>query len=1079
MAKSKKIDVFLELKELGLNDRQISVFCKNISEKYWEDSIRVYKKLHITRKSLDEKDKIYVLIRDGNKSYDVNIEIVNSELVCFCNCSNRDDFGGCAHFGAVLLYKMLLEKKNDFNLKLSTSKKIEEKKSDLIYFKNLFPENLLDVKKYMIYFNFENFEKSRQILNVERGIIKNDGGAGAPIKFNCKNFHSDRWEISKKTKKVLTFMNGGDNYGMKYSSSGLSKSVFYDINSDLMMPYLRDIYFEEPEIILGATFSKEKFNVAFEVKKASDDKYVLEPFLILGKKKKSLLKMNLVEFGSTSLWIFDCDTRCFSGFKNDDDVEAIRSVIRFPKKLVLDKSELLDFFKKYYQKILNNFEFNLSSDLIKESKCVIPKPKLYLEKSGIGIKFSLKFLYATNEVDYFSSNKEIMSLEQNTIYEISRDLEVEDSIVDILNENQVVLHETLDEFVLEGDLIDFVTENLPKIIEKGIEVLGEENLFNFKLIKNKPQIAMNVSSKTDWFNINGNVSFGKHQVDIKQLIEAIFQNKRFVSLSEKEKAVIPKEWISNLKSYSGFFDLSRDEMKLSKYHASILENFSEITSSIKMDTGVKEVISRFKQLNKIVPVKLSSNVHAKLRDYQKAGYDWLYFLRESGFNGILADDMGLGKTLQTLSLLQKIKDEKKSKTFLIVVPTSLVFNWKDEIEKFTPEMNYYLHHGPNRLAGKTKSSLEKFNKILEEKDIIITTYGTLRNDLEIFKNFEFEYIVLDEAHIIKNPLSISAKTVYDLKGKNKLILSGTPIQNNLTEIWSLFNFLNPGYLGNYDFFRENFVLPIERNQDEKANQSLRRLISPFLLRRSKEVISKELPDKTEIVLHSSLSSNEKEIYDTWKEYYKNEIKVAIKEKGVAKSKMKILEGLTKLRQICLHPKMIDSKYEGSSAKFNLLMMELENVMAEGHKVLVFSSFVKMLTIIKEEFESKGLKYSYLDGKTTNREKVVSSFQESKIPQSFLISIKAGGLGLNLTGADYVFIVDPWWNPAVEMQAMDRAHRLGQKEKVFVYKMIAKDTIEEKILDLQKSKMKLVKDLIVEDKSLLKNIDIKELEKIFE
>jgi len=1079
MVKPKKINIFDDLASIGLNDRQIAVFTNNIPEKYWQDSIKTFKRIHITRKSLDEADKLYVLIRVGDKSYDVNLEIINSELACFCNCTKSDEGVGCNHFGAVLLYKMLQERRNDFNLKLSTSKKVETEKSDLDYFKNLFPPSVEELRKYMIYFNFENFSDDRQILNIERGVIKKDGGPGEPVKFNSKSFHSDKWQISKKTKKVLNFMSGGDNYGMKYSSSGLSKSIFYDINSDLMMPLLQEIYFEDPQIILGATFSREKFNVRWEVKKTNEERYTLEPFFILGKSKTSLLKLKLVEVGNTSLWVFDPEKRSFSGFKNNEDIEAIRNVIRFPKKLIFNQAELLEFFKTYYQKTINNFEFNLSNDLIRVSKSAVPKPALYLERSGTGIKFNLRFRYTTKEIDYFSTNKEVMNLEEDTIYQISRDLEIEESIVDMLNENGVVLHESRDEFILEGDLIDFVTNNIPEIIKAGVEVLGEEKLFNFKLIKSKPQMSINVSSKTDWFNMDGSIKFGNEQIKLKELMQAILENKRFIKFSGDRRAVIPKEWGDKLQSYSGLFDLRGKEVKLSKYHASILESISEMTSNISMDKGVKEVISRFKQLGKIAPAKLPKKVNAKLRDYQKTGYDWLYFLKESGFNGILADDMGLGKTLQSLSLLQKIKDEKNTKPFLVVVPTSLVFNWKDEIEKFTPDLSYYIHHGTSRANGKTPKSLDRFKKNLKEKDITITTYGTLRNDLEIFKNQEFAYIILDEAHMIKNPLSISAKTVYDLKGENKLIISGTPIQNNLTEIWSLFNFLNPGYLGNYDFFSENFVIPIERNQDKKAAESLRRLINPFLLRRSKEVVSGELPEKTETIITSLQSNKEKEIYDNWKEYYKNEIKTTIKEKGVGKSKMKILEGLTKLRQICLHPKMIDSKYEGSSAKFDLLMMEIEKVMAEGHKVLVFSSFVKMLTIVKDEFEKKGLRYSYLDGKTKDREKAVSDFQESKDPQSFLISIKAGGLGLNLTGADYVFIIDPWWNPAVEMQAMDRAHRLGQKKKVFVYKMIAKDTIEEKILELQKTKKKLVEDLIIEEKGSLKTMNIKDLEKIFD
>src|SRR3989339_811485 len=443
----------------------------------------------------------------------------------------------------------------------------------------------------------------------------------------------------------------------------------------------------------------------------------------------------------------------------------------------------------------------------------------------------------------------------------------------------------------------------------------------------------------------------------------------------------------------------------------------------------------WKQFAKIKPEKISKNVNAELRPYQKAGYDWLCFLNKSGFNGILADDMGLGKTLQTLSLFQKIKDEKNKNTkpLLVITPTSLVFNWKNEIQKFTPNLKVYVHHGTKRI-----NSNQKIQEIIKNNDLIITTYGVLKNDLELFSKITFEYIVLDEAHIIKNPQSINAKSVCSLNGKNKLAISGTPIQNNLMELWSLFNFLNPGYLGGYNFFKETFMFPIEKNQDKDVNASLKKIISPFLLRRTKKIIADELPEKNEIILKSDFSESERRNYDEWKEYYKEEIRVSITQNGFSKSKMKILEGLTKLRQICLHPKMVDPEYKGSSSKFDLLMIEIEKILEEGHKVLVFSSFVKMLSIIKE-----------------------------------------GGLGLNLTSADYVFIVDPWWNPAVEMQAMDRAHRIGQDKKVFVYKMIAQDSIEEKILKLQESKKKLVEDLIVEEKSLLKEIDLKGIESLFE
>src|SRR3989339_239430 len=867
---------------------------------------------------------------------------------------------------------MLQKEKNDFNHKIGNILLSKEKEKDLDYFKGLFP-NIPDVeKKSMIYFNFEEFNKDRQLLKVQKGNVKKDSNYGIPIKFVTKDFDSPKWQISKNTRNVLRFIDEGDNYGISYTNLGFIKTKFNDVSTDLIMPILRRSYFEEQEIILGAVFSNDKFKIVWEIEKKNDLLYTLEPFFVTKKRKSGISKMNLVEMGINSLWVFDCNRRCFYEYADDLNLEIVRSIIKNPKKLELNEEELKDFFSKYYQKILNNFDFNISDDLQRKSKCVIPKATLYLERLDNKIKIKLKFDYASREVNYFSSNKEIILVEKNIIYNIPRDFEQEDEIVEQLNSMGVITHDELDYFVIEGDLIDFVMEKIPKIIEKGIQIMGEEKLFNFKVVKHKPTMNLNITKKVDWLDIKGTIKFGQDSVDIQDVLETIFKNKRFIDLSDGKKAVIPQEWINSLKCYSGLVQLENSQAKLSQYHMAILNNLIEFSADVSMDNNVQKMLTIFKEFEKIKPEKISKNVNAELRPYQKAGYDWLCFLNKSGFNGILADDMGLGKTLQTLSLFQKIKN-----------------------------------------------------------------------------------------------------------GKNKLAISGTPIQNNLMELWSLFNFLNPGYLGGYNFFKETFMFPIEKNQDKDVNASLKKIISPFLLRRTKKIIADELPEKNEIILKSDFSESERRNYDEWKEYYKEEIKVSITQNGFSKSKMKILEGLTKLRQICLHPKMVDPEYKGDSSKFDLLMIEVEKVLEEGHKVLIFSSFVKMLSIIKEDLEKKGIKYSYLDGQTPNREKVVLKFQESEKALPFLISIKAGGLGLNLTSADYVFIVDPWWNPAVEMQAMDRAHRIGQDKKVFVYKMIAQDSIEEKILKLQESKKKLVEDLIVEEKSLLKEIDLKGIESLFE
>src|SRR3989339_881337 len=809
MVNLKNKDIKEILSNLGLDEKSITTFCKYINEKDWFEAIKIYKKLEITRKNLDSKDKIYVLLKVDNKGYDVNLEIDKDKLIHFCNCSHREDDNGCEHAGAVLLYKMLQKEKNDFNHKIGNILLSKEKEKDLDYFKGLFP-NIPNVeKKSMIYFNFEEFNKDRQL-----------------IKFVTKDFDSPKWQISKNTRNVLRFIDEGDNYGISYTNLGFIKTKFNDVSTDLMMPILRRSYFEEQEIILGAVFSNDKFKIVWEIEKKDDLLYTLEPFFVTKK----------------------------------------------TKKLELNEEELKDFFSKYYQKILNNFDFNISDDLQRKSKCVIPKATLYLERLDNKIKIKLKFDYASREVNYFSSNKEIILVEKNIIYNIPRDFEQEDEIVEQLNSMGVITHDELDYFVIEGDLIDFVMEKIPKIIEKGIQIMGEEKLFNFKVVKHKPTMNLNITKKVDWLDIKGTIKFGQDSVDIQDVLETIFKNKRFIDLSDGKKAVIPQEWINSLKCYSGLVQLENSQAKLSQYHMAILNNLIEFSADVSMDNNVQKMLTIFKEFEKIKPEKISKNVHAELRPYQKAGYDWLCFLNKSGFNGILADDMGLGKTLQTLSLFQKIKDEKNKNTkpLLVITPTSLVFNWKNEIQKFTPNLKVYVHHGTKRI-----NSNQKIQEIIKNNDLIITTYGVLKNDLELFSKITFEYIVLDEAHIIKNPQSINAKSVCSLNGKNKLAISGTPIQNNLMELWSLFNFLNPGYLGGYNFFKETFMFPIEKNQDKDVNASLKKIISPFLLRRTKKIIADELPEKNEIILKSDFSESERRNYDEWKEYYKEEIKVSI------------------------------------------------------------------------------------------------------------------------------------------------------------------------------------------------------------
>jgi SNF2 family DNA or RNA helicase len=462
-----------------------------------------------------------------------------------------------------------------------------------------------------------------------------------------------------------------------------------------------------------------------------------------------------------------------------------------------------------------------------------------------------------------------------------------------------------------------------------------------------------------------------------------------------------------------------------------------------------------------------------LRSYQAAGFEWLRFLGEYGLAGCLADDMGLGKTVQTLALLLTLKDENQLNTSLLVVPVSAVLNWEMEIKRFTPGLTVYRHLGINR---------EKDFALWENHDLVITSYATLRNDIEIFKDFHFDYILLDESQAIKNLAAQVSKAVKVLNGSHRLALSGTPIENNSMELWSWFDFLMPGFLGTQQWFKKQWALPVEKYKDSRKAGLLKEMLYPFILRRKKEEVEKELPEKTEIAAPLHMDERQLKVYVQTAKYYSDEVTRIIDEKGLAKSSFKILEGMLRLRQICLFPQLVDEKYETvPSVKFDHFTEMLEDILSEGHKVLVFSQFVRVLSIIKRYFDREKISYAYIDGSVdaVKRGKVIKAFQEDDTIGVFLLSLKAGGVAINLTAADYVIIFDPWWNPAVEAQAIDRTHRIGQTKRVIVYRMVVKNTIEEKMLELQEQKKELVEKLITSETKAFKNLTKDDIIKLFQ
>jgi SNF2 family DNA or RNA helicase len=499
--------------------------------------------------------------------------------------------------------------------------------------------------------------------------------------------------------------------------------------------------------------------------------------------------------------------------------------------------------------------------------------------------------------------------------------------------------------------------------------------------------------------------------------------------------------------YELFDKIEGDELKISKYDAHLIGNIDEGVE-FKGKKELLELSKKLKDFKGIKKIEPPKSLKANLREYQKEGLNWLNFLNEFGFGGILADDMGLGKTIQTLSLISYLKEQGKlNKPILVVMPTSLIFNWKDEIEKFTPNLSYEILYGVDRK--------EKFENI-DKFDIILTTYQLVARDVDILGQKEFSYIILDESQKIKNPKTKMAKAIKSLKSEHKLALSGTPIENNLEELWSIFSFLMPGFLGDLKFFKNYYQKEIEQNNSIKKMEHLRKKITPFILRRTKNLVAKELPKKTEIIKYAEFESTQARLYESVRVAMEKKVKEAISKKGLNRSHITILDALLKLRQICCDPSLLklkEAQKVKKSAKLELLFELVDKLLQENKKILLFSQFTSMLDIIEEELNKKDIKYTKLTGSTRKREEVIKEFkkEDTKI---FLISLKAGGVGLNLTEADTIIHYDPWWNPAVENQATDRAYRIGQDKKVFVYKLIVKNSIEQKILELQKKKAKL-------------------------
>ncbi|MEE4117022.1 MAG: DEAD/DEAH box helicase [Marinilabiliaceae bacterium] len=783
----------------------------------------------------------------------------------------------------------------------------------------------------------------------------------------------------------------------------------------------------------------------------------------------------------------------------------IEDEIIFPHKL--EAKKLLPFFKKeeinippgrlreYYSgfvlSVVNSYRVNAIGFEIIDNEAQ-KKARVILEHGIRNIpSLILKFRYEDVDIYSGSPEKSFTKFKPDgnifRFFRYRRDDIWESSVIDFLqhlgyysedNINFTCICDSSNTGNELYSLIESLNNNSAELKSMGIEVVTGSVDNNYYL--DNLDFTIESDIENDWFDLKAFVQLGDSRIPFTSFRKHILAGNREYTLSDGRILIIPEGWIERYKSLFELGVEAGNTLKIHKQHFSLLND--------AFDKDECSICKKLEQLvipRKFPQYKTPAGLRAELREYQKEGLNWLLFLQESKLGGCLADDMGLGKTLQTLSMLQYNKEnifpgkganyiksdqlnlfqeDENRLTSLLVVPSSLVHNWLNEIKKFTPGIRVYQHMGHNR-----RKVFSNFNNV----DIIISSYHTVRQDIELISDYNFFYTILDESQLIKNPASQVYKAVSRIKSDHRLVLTGTPVENSLTDLWTQLNFVNPGILGSNKYFKKEFALPIEKEGKEDKELKLRKLIRPFILRRTKEQVARDLPAITRQTVFCDMSEEQSTIYEEEKNSIRNTILDSADNKASQKSAIMVLQGLMRLRLISNHPVLTDNSYRGSAGKFETVLEDIRSVVSEGHKILVFSSFVKHLEVFAEAFRKEKRIFSMLTGRSADREAVIKEFQSGTNSNIFLISLKTGGVGLNLTSADYVFILDPWWNPAAELQALNRAHRIGQDKNVFVYNYISTGSIEEKILRLQEKKSRLA-ETFISSSNPLKDLDIKEL-----
>lgn len=845
------------------------------------------------------------------------------------------------------------------------------------------------------------------------------------------------------------------------SNTGLDE--IFEVLKNKKILFKRDA--QDEEIV----FEAHNPDIKFTVEQESNGDYILTPNI-------DVFSYDILQ-GSSYLYMLTKNAlyRCDKTF--EETILKLLNVYRenYTPQIRFKREELPSFCSLVYPKLKGEISLDkLDEGIINK---YVPQElyiKLYLDYD--------KNNYITADIKFVYGDVEFNPLKDTNI-SVARDVSKENEYLDIFVNTGFMLDKENGRLILadEEKIYNFLSEEIGLYMHK-FEVLATDT-FKQREIK-KPKIG-NIGIKLE--NDLLKIDLSKIDFDIEE-IRSIMQKYKlkkryhrlkdgsFLDLEENETmdfigSLLENEDISYKQIQEGELEIP---ISRGMYLDRLIQN---LNANVEKNDEYKKMVNQISKREIEDKIELPKGLKSELRQYQVTGFKWLKILDNYKFGGILADDMGLGKTIQLLAVIQSyLEEEKNPKPSIVVCPSSLSLNWKNEIDKFAPNIKTLVIHGNAEERANQIENIEKYN-------LVITSYDLLKRDIEEYKSkdYKFKYIIADEAQYIKNNNTQNAKVIKEIKADTRFALTGTPIENSLSELWSIFDFIMPGYLYSYRKFKEIYEVPIVKDNDEWVLKKLKMLIEPFILRRTKQEVLTELPDKTISVLNNEMQDEQLKIYTSYMANAKREVSQELKENGFEKSQMKILALLMRLRQICCHPSLFLSNYTGESSKLNQCIEVIKDAVLSGHKILLFSSYSSMLEIIGEELKKENIKHFKLTGQTKvgDRLKLVEEFNSNDEIKVFLISLKAGGTGLNLIGADMVIHYDPWWNLSAENQATDRTYRIGQKKNVQVYKLITKDSIEERIYELQEKKAQLAKSMLSTETTFINKLSREDIMSLFD